>query len=77
LQAKALLANVRPRDIAGKTCRRIAAEEVAELTAVDVEIKKSTAELKAPVTTRGSHLMDLPNVGPVVCLCGCNQDATP
>src|SRR5215218_8342609 len=31
LQAKAILATVRPRDIAGKTRRRIAAEELADL----------------------------------------------
>ena len=65
-QAKAMLATVRPRDIAGKTCRRIAAEELAELFAVDAKIKKSTAELKAMVLARGSHLMDLHGVGPVV-----------
>src|SRR5687767_8538340 len=66
LQAKAMLATVRPRDIAGKTCRRLAAEELVELAAVDAKIKKSTAELKALVIARGSHLMDLPGVGPVV-----------
>jgi transposase len=66
LQAKALLATVRPRDSAGRTCRRIAAEELAELVAVDAKIKKSTTELKALVLTRGSRLMDLHGVGPVV-----------
>ena len=65
-QAKAMLATVRPRDIAGKTRRRIAAEELAELVAVQAKIKKSTAELKAIVLARGSHLMDLHGVGPVV-----------
>lgn len=35
-QAKAMLATVRPRDVAGKTRRRIAAEELAELIAVEV-----------------------------------------
>ena len=65
-QAKAMLASVRPRDIAGKTRRRIAAEELAELVAVEAKIKKSTAELKAIVLARGSHLMDLHGVGPVV-----------
>ena len=65
-QAKSLLASVRPRDIAGKTRRRIAAEELAELVAVEAKIKKATAELKALVLARGSHLMDLPGVGPVV-----------
>ncbi|SOC57694.1 IS110 family transposase [Ornithinimicrobium cerasi] len=65
-QAKVMLASVRPRDIAGKTCRRIAAEELSELVAVEVKIKKATAELKAKVLARDSHLMDLPGVGPVV-----------
>src|SRR5580765_924581 len=64
-QAKAMLATVRPRDIAGKTRRRIAAEELTELIAVEAKIKKSTAELKAIVLARGSHLMDIHGVGPV------------
>jgi transposase len=50
LRAKAILATVRPRDIAGKTRRRIAAEELADLVAVEAKIKKATAELKAMVT---------------------------
>jgi transposase len=65
-QAKALLASVRPRDIAGKTCRRIAADELPELVAVDTKIKKATAELKVLVKARGSRLMELRGVGPVV-----------
>ncbi|TPG17813.1 IS110 family transposase [Pedococcus bigeumensis] len=65
-QAKTMLATVRPRDIAGKTRRRIAVEELAELVAVEAKMKKATAELKAIVLARGSHLMDLHGVGPVV-----------
>ena len=65
LQARKMLASVRPRDIAGKTRRRIAAEELSELTAIDAKIKTATAELKALVLARGSRLMDLPGVGPV------------
>src|SRR6476661_2589665 len=65
-QAKAMLAGVRPRDIAGKTRRRIATEELAELIAVESKMKKTTAELKAMVLARGSRLMDLHGVGPVV-----------
>jgi transposase len=52
LQAKAMLARVRPRDVAGKTRRRIAAEEIAELAVVDAKIKKSTTELKELVLAR-------------------------
>jgi transposase len=66
LQAKAMLASVRPRDIAGKTRRRLAAEELAELIAVESKIKKATAELKAMALARGSRLMDLHGVGAVV-----------
>jgi len=66
LQAKAMLASVRPRDIAGKTRRSIAVEELAELVAVEAKIKKATAELKVMVLARGSRLMDLRGVGPVV-----------
>ena len=56
-QAKAMLASVRPRDIAGKTRRRIAAEELAELIAVEAKIKKATAELKSIVLARpAAHL---------------------
>ena len=50
---------MRPRDVAGKMRRRTAAEEIAELVAVDAKIKKVTAEIKAMVTARGSHLTDL------------------
>jgi transposase len=64
LQAKAILARVRPRDIAGKTRRRIAAEELADLVAVEAKMKKATAEFKVLVKARGSRLMDLHGVGP-------------
>ena len=64
-QAKAMLAGVRPRDIAGKTRRRIAADELAELVAVEKKMKKADAELKAMVLARGSRLMELRGVGPV------------
>ena len=64
LQAKALLASVRPRDVAGKTRRRMAAEQLADLIAVDAKLKKLKAELKATVLERGSTLLDIPGVGP-------------
>jgi transposase len=66
LQAKRMLAGVRPRDVAGKTRRRLAAEELTDLFAIDAKIKTATAELKTLVLARGSRLMDLPGVGPIV-----------
>jgi transposase len=65
-QAKAMLASVRPRDLAGKTRRRLAAELLAELVAIEKKIKANTQELKEMVLARGSRLMDLRGVGPVV-----------
>jgi transposase len=38
LQAKAILATVRPRDLAGKTRRRLAVEQLADLVVVDKKI---------------------------------------
>jgi transposase len=64
LQAKAMLACVRPRDIAGKTRRRMAADQLADLVAVDAKLKKIKTELKTAVTARGSTLMDVYGIGP-------------
>lgn len=66
LQAKAILATVRPRDIVDKTRRRLAADEIAYLVAVDSKLKKITTELKTMVTDRGSTLLKVHGVGPVV-----------
>jgi transposase len=64
LQAKAMLATVRPRDIAGKTRRRMAAEELADLVVVDAKLKKIKAELKVVVIARGSTLLEIHGIGP-------------
>ena len=54
-QARAILAGVRPRDLAGKTRRRLAAEQLADLVAVEKKIKALTKELKAMVLARGGR----------------------
>jgi transposase len=64
LQAKRLLATVKPRTVVGKTMRRIAAEEIADLVAVDTKLKAIKKELRTAVQARGSHLMNLYGVGP-------------
>jgi transposase len=63
-QYRALLATVRPRDLAGKTRRRMAAEEIADLERLDAKLKAMKAELKAAVVASGSHLMDIHGIGP-------------
>ena len=65
-QAKAIIASVRPRDLAGKTRRRLAVEQLTELVAIDKKITASTKELKTLGLARGSTRMDLTGVGPVV-----------
>ena len=55
LQAKAILATLRPRDLAGKTRRRLAAEQLTELAAIEKKIKASTAELKVMVQATVPH----------------------
>jgi transposase len=64
-QAKAILGRLRPRDAAGKTRRRIAAEQNADLVALDKKVKRMKAELNSAVHQRGSTLMDIYGVGPV------------
>ena len=66
LQAKAILAAARPRDPVRKTLKRLALEQLAELMVIEKKIKASSKELKTLVVARGSHLMDLTGVGPVV-----------
>ena len=63
-QAKALLAKVRPRDAAGKTRRRVAAELIADLERVYARSKAADKELKELVAATGTHLMDLHGIGP-------------
>jgi transposase len=64
LQAKAMLATVRPRDIAGKTRRRMAAEQIADLVVLDAKLKRLKSELKAAVEARGSTLLEIYGIGP-------------
>ncbi|HET8768558.1 MAG TPA: IS110 family transposase [Pedococcus sp.] len=63
-QARALIATTKPRDLAGKTRRRIVVELIGELEAIDRKIKTAEKDLAALVTDRGSTLMDLTGIGP-------------
>jgi len=63
-QAKALLAKVRPRDVAGKTRRRLAAELIADLERIYKRRKAADKELKELVAATGTSLMDLHGLGP-------------
>ena len=63
-QAKALLAKVRPRDLVGKTLRRLAAELVGDLEQIYARKKAADKELKASVAATGTGLLDLHGIGP-------------
>ena len=63
-QAKALLAKVRPRDVAGKTRRRIAAELINDLERIYTRKKAADKELRALVAATGTKLLDLKGIGP-------------
>jgi len=63
-QARALIATIRPRDIVGKTRRRLVVELIGELEGVDKKIKTADKDLKQLVTARGSTLMELHGIGP-------------
>jgi transposase len=63
-QYQAMLARVRPRDVVGRTVRRLAADQLADLVRLDARLKALKTELRDAVLASGSHLMDLPGIGP-------------
>jgi transposase len=63
-QARALIATIKPRDLVGKTRRRLAVELTSELEAIDKKIKTADKDLRELVTARGSTLQDLHGIGP-------------
>ena len=63
-QAKALLTKVRPRDVAGKARRRVAAELIADLERIYARKKAANKELSELVAATGTRLMDLNGIGP-------------
>ena len=63
-QAKARLAKVRPRDLAGKTRRRVAAELIADLERIYARKKAADKELRELITDTGTSLLTLNGIGP-------------
>ena len=63
-QARELLSRVRPRDIVGKTRKRVAMELVVELEKIYARTKAADKELKALVKETGTSLLDLHGIGP-------------
>jgi transposase len=63
-QAKVLLGKIRPRDTAGKTRRRVAAELIADLERVYDRKKAANKELNALLKETGTTLTQLHGIGP-------------
>ena len=63
-QARALIATIKPRDIVGRTRRRLAVELIGELEGTAKKIKTAERYLKEKEDARGSTLMHLHGVGP-------------
>ncbi|WP_194818635.1 IS110 family transposase [Nocardia sp. XZ_19_385] len=64
MQARKLVATVKPRDPAGKVRRRLVVELIGELETIDRKIKAANKELRQLVNERGSSLTDLNGIGP-------------
>ncbi|PWK80709.1 hypothetical protein C8D88_12373 [Lentzea atacamensis] len=64
MQARALVATIKPRDVVGKTRRRLTVELIAELETIDKKIKAADRDLRELVIARGSTLLDLHGIGP-------------
>jgi transposase len=63
-QARALIAVTRPRDIAGKTRRKLVAELITELEGIDRKIRACEKEIKTLVGAQDSTLFQLHGIGP-------------
>jgi transposase len=63
-QARKLLASVRPRDVAGKTRKRVAMELVVDLEKIYARTKAADKELSELVKATGTGLLELHGIGP-------------
>jgi len=63
-QARALVSTVRPRDVVGRTRRRLASELVTDLATIDRKIKAANVQLRQLIAATGSSLLELHGIGP-------------
>ena len=64
-KARALLATVRPRDVAGKARRQLAADFIDDVTALDRKLKTIEKRIAEAVEATGTTLTDIVGVGPI------------
>ena len=63
-QARRMLASVRPRDVVGRTRKRVAMELVVDLEKIYARTKAADKELTELVKATGTGLLDLHGIGP-------------
>ena len=66
VKAKALLASVRPLDEVGKVRKALAADQLADLVAIDKRLKNIGAQIKTVVAETPTSVTEVRGVGPVV-----------
>jgi transposase len=64
-RARVLLATVRPRDVAGKARRQLAADYIDDVTMLDRKLKTIHARIAEAVAATGTTLTTIVGVGPV------------
>ena len=64
-KAKALVATVKPRDVAGKTRRALVVDLIADVVALDRKVKTLTQQIADAVTATGTTLTSIAGIGPV------------
>ena len=62
-KAKALLATVRPRDVAGRTRRQLAVDLIEDVTVTDRKLKDLDKRLREAVDATGTKLTEIKGVG--------------
>jgi transposase len=64
IQARTLLSTIRPRDVAGRIRRQLAAELLTEIVVLDRKLKDGDKRLREAVAATGTGLLDLYGIGP-------------
>jgi transposase len=64
-KAKALLATVRPREVAGKARRQLAADYIDDVVALDRKLRVIEKRIKEAVEATGTTLTEIVGVGPI------------
>jgi transposase len=63
-QARALVSPARPRDVAGRTRRRLASELISDLAAIDRKIRAANVQPRQLIAATGSGQLELNGLGP-------------